>query len=348
MANKKSGAEIFWECLIDEGVEVVFGYPGAATLPLYGVLDAYAGQIRHVLTRHEQGATHMADGYARTSGKVGVALATSGPGATNMVGAIATAMRDASPIVCITGQVSSTAIGSDAFQEVDMVDITEPITKHNYLVETTTDLAETIADAFDLARTGRPGPVLVDIPKDILTGIIEFVPANGSNRSARYAQKKADTGVGASRELIHGNMSAAIGASFYRKNEEIWVVESNTSTQIRIEELATMVQENANVKVIVVNSNSTTARNFSQPDYYKLAQAYGMPGYRIRNIRDIFPVIHLSRAHRGPVLIESTVEIYDLYAMLAAHPVLHQIFRRSYAHSVPTKISEGAELIKIA
>ncbi len=165
MANKKSGAEIFWESLIHAGVEVVFGYPGAATLPIYGALDVYAGQIRHVLARHEQGATHMADGYARASGKVGVALATSGPGATNMVGGIAMAMQDASPIVCISGQVSSTSISSDAFQEVSMVDITEPITKHNYLVETTVELAETIAEAFDIARTGRPGPVLVVFPK---------------------------------------------------------------------------------------------------------------------------------------------------------------------------------------
>jgi len=347
MANKKSGTQIFWESLISEGVEVVFGYPGAATLPLYGALDTYAGQIRHVLTRHEQGATHMADGYARASGRVGVALATSGPGATNMVGAIATAMRDASPMVCITGQVSSTAIGSDAFQEVDMVDITEPITKHNYLVETTTQLAETLTAAFDIARADRPGPVLVDIPKDIFTEIIEFVPASGLNHPARSTQKKAGTSVGASRELIHGNLSAAIGASFYRKDEEIWVVESNTSTQIRIEELATLVQENANVKVIVVNPHPTTDCKFNQPDYYKLAQAYGMPGFRIKHIRDIFPVIHLARAQHGPVLIESTVEIYDLYAMLSAHPVLHQIFRRSYACVGPDCTSKRNELAEI-
>ncbi|MCB0167519.1 MAG: biosynthetic-type acetolactate synthase large subunit [Anaerolineae bacterium] len=175
MAEMKTGAEIVWECLLREGVEVVFGYPGGAILPTYDALSKYKGRIKHVLVRHEQGATHMADGYARASGKVGVAMATSGPGATNMVTGIATAMMDSSPIVCITGQVPTGAIGGDAFQETDMTGVTLPITKHNYLVTHIEDLAKTIREAFYIARTGRPGPVLIDIPKDVQNASIEFV-----------------------------------------------------------------------------------------------------------------------------------------------------------------------------
>lgn len=174
MAELKTGAEIVWECLLKEGVEVVFGYPGGAILPIYDALHKYQDRIHHVLTRHEQGATHAADGFARASGKVGVAMATSGPGATNMVTGIATAMMDSSPIVCITGQVATTAIGGDAFQETDITGITLPITKHNYLVTDIEDLIPTIREAFYIARTGRPGPVLVDICKDVQNAKIEF------------------------------------------------------------------------------------------------------------------------------------------------------------------------------
>jgi acetolactate synthase I/II/III large subunit len=161
---KRSGAEIIWEAMKREGVDVVFGYPGGSTLPLYDALYDYP--IRHILSRHEQGATHMADGYARASGKVGVVLATSGPGATNMVTGIATAAMDSSPIVCISGQVSSNFIGYDAFQETDMTGVTLPITKHNYLVTDVEELGPVIREAFYVARTGRPGPVLIDIAKD--------------------------------------------------------------------------------------------------------------------------------------------------------------------------------------
>src|SRR6266511_105746 len=160
----KTGAQILWECVVREGVNDIFGYPGGAILPAYDALLEFP--IRHVLVRHEQGATHMADGYARASGKVGVAIATSGPGATNMVTGIATAMMDSSPIVCITGQVGSKLIGSDAFQETDITGITLPITKHNYLVTSAADVAPAVREAFAVARFGRPGPVLVDITKD--------------------------------------------------------------------------------------------------------------------------------------------------------------------------------------
>ncbi len=159
-----TGAQILWESLVRQGVTDVFGYPGGAILPAYDAMLGYP--IRHVLVRHEQGATHMADGYARASGRVGVAIATSGPGATNMVTGIATAMMDSSPIVCITGQVGSTLIGSDAFQETDITGITLPITKHNYLVTRAEDIAPSVFEAFAVAGSGRPGPVLVDIAKD--------------------------------------------------------------------------------------------------------------------------------------------------------------------------------------
>jgi acetolactate synthase-1/2/3 large subunit len=168
----KTGAEILWQCLEREGVTTVFGYPGGAILPAYDALKHT--RIHHVLVRHEQGAAHMADGYARASGQVGVAVATSGPGATNLVTGIATAMLDSSPIVCITGQVGSKLIGSDAFQETDITGITLPITKHNYLVTRAGDLARTLREAFYVARSGRPGPVLVDITKDAQQSTCEF------------------------------------------------------------------------------------------------------------------------------------------------------------------------------
>ena len=168
----KTGAQILWECIEHEGVTHVFGYPGGAILPAYDALKY--SKIHHVLVRHEQGATHMADGYARASGRVGVAVATSGPGATNMVTGIATAMMDSSPIVCVTGQVGSKLIGSDAFQETDITGITLPITKHNYLVTRADELAQTMREAFYVARSGRPGPVLVDITKDAQQASCEF------------------------------------------------------------------------------------------------------------------------------------------------------------------------------
>jgi acetolactate synthase-1/2/3 large subunit len=161
---KRTGAQILWECLVREGVTTVFGYPGGAILPAYDAMLDFP--IRHVLVRHEQGATHMADGYSRASGKVGVAVATSGPGATNMVTGIATAMMDSSPIVCITGQVGSKLIGSDGFQETDITGVTLPITKHNYLVTRAQDVGPAVREAFHIAASGRPGPVLIDITKD--------------------------------------------------------------------------------------------------------------------------------------------------------------------------------------
>jgi acetolactate synthase-1/2/3 large subunit len=170
----KTGAEILWECMVAEGVEVVFGYPGGAIMPVYDAMLEYP--VHHVLVRHEQGAAHMADGFARATGKVGVAMATSGPGATNLVTGIGTAMMDSSPIVCITGQVPSHLIGGDAFQETDVTGITLPITKHNFLVTSAEEMAQTVREAFYIARSGRPGPVLIDICKNAQIEKVEFDP----------------------------------------------------------------------------------------------------------------------------------------------------------------------------
>lgn len=164
---KLNGSQIIVKCLIEQGVDVIFGYPGGAVLNIYDELYKNQDKIRHILTSHEQGASHAADGYARSTGKVGVVLATSGPGATNLVTGIATAYMDSVPMVAITGNVGVSALGKDSFQEVDITGITMPITKHNYIVKDINKLAETFREAFAIARSGRPGPVLIDIPKNI-------------------------------------------------------------------------------------------------------------------------------------------------------------------------------------
>ncbi|MEW6276739.1 MAG: biosynthetic-type acetolactate synthase large subunit [Bacillota bacterium] len=168
----KSGAQIFVDCLLEQGVDTIFGYPGGAVLPIYDAL--YDARIRHILTRHEQGAAHAADGYARASGRPGVCLATSGPGATNLVTGITNAYMDSVPLVAFTGQVVTSQLGKDSFQEADITGITLPVTKHNYLVKDVRDLARIIREAFHIATTGRPGPVLVDIPRDVSAGLTEY------------------------------------------------------------------------------------------------------------------------------------------------------------------------------
>ena len=168
------GSAVLIQALKDQGVEVIFGYPGGAVLPIYDAL--YKNPISHVLARHEQGAIHAAEGYARVSGKTGVVLATSGPGATNLVTGITDAMMDSLPLVVFTGQVANTVIGTDAFQEADIIGITQPITKHNYQVNDVAEFPRIIKEAFHIASTGRPGPVVVDIPKNIATGL--FVPTD--------------------------------------------------------------------------------------------------------------------------------------------------------------------------
>jgi len=181
---RRTGAQIVWETLEQEGVEVVFGVPGGAIMHTYHHRQEY--DIHHVLARHEQGAVHAADGYARVSGKVGVAMATSGPGATNLVTGIATAMMDSVPLVCITGQVSTSVIGSDAFQETDTTGITLPVTKHNYLVTDVAELGTVIHEAFYIARSGRPGPVLIDLPKNVQQADTDYQPPTGEVRLPGY------------------------------------------------------------------------------------------------------------------------------------------------------------------
>lgn len=207
----KSGARILVDSLHRQGVTTIFGYPGAAVLPIYDEL--YSSPVRHILVRHEQAAAHAADGYARASGKTGVCLATSGPGACNLVTGIATAYMDSIPLVAITGQVPTHLIGNDAFQEADITGITSPVTKHNYLVKRTDDLAGTIREAFHIAGTGRKGPVLIDIPKDVSVNRIRYIPDDDIPRPGGYfpttsgnrrqIEKAADLIANAARPVIY-------------------------------------------------------------------------------------------------------------------------------------------------
>ena len=187
---KLNGAAILIECLIEQGVGTVFGFPGGAVLPIYDELYKRQDRISHILTAHEQHAGHAADGYARATGRTGVCLATSGPGATNLVTPIATAYMDSSPVVFITGNVPQSLMGTDSFQEADISGMTMPVTKHNYLVTSVEKLADTIREAFYIARSGRPGPVLVDIPKDVQLAETEYIPLSGDALIPRLSKKK--------------------------------------------------------------------------------------------------------------------------------------------------------------
>jgi len=224
--TRLTGAEILWATLVGEGVHEVFGYPGGAILPAYDALRKFP--IRHILVRHEQGAAHMADGYARASGKVGVAIATSGPGATNLVTGIATAMLDSIPMVCITGQVSSKVLGSDAFQEVDITGITMPVTKHNFLVTRPEDIAPAIRAAFQIAQSGRPGPVLVDITKDAQqnSAIFDFEAAKPKPYAPHPMLTVADKALHDAADLIRAAKRPVILAGH-------GIMQSNAGEQVR-------------------------------------------------------------------------------------------------------------------
>jgi acetolactate synthase-1/2/3 large subunit len=221
-----TGAEIVWATLVGEGVTDVFGYPGGAILPVYDALRKFP--IHHTLVRHEQGAAHMADGYSRASGKVGVCIATSGPGATNLVTGIATAMLDSIPIVCITGNVSSKVLGSDAFQEVDITGITLPVTKHNILVSRTEEIAAAIRYAFQIAKSARPGPVLVDIPKDVqqATAIFDFEAAKPRAHRPHPMRSVEASGLAQAAELIRNAKRPVILAGH-------GIIESGAEEQVR-------------------------------------------------------------------------------------------------------------------
>ena len=222
---KLTGAQIFFESLKAEGVEVIFGLPGGVLLDLYDEMPKH--DIRHILVRHEQGAAHMADGYARATGRVGVCLVTSGPGATNTVTGIATAYMDSIPIVVFTGQVPTALIGNDAFQEADIVGITRPCTKHNYLVKDVHDLARIIREAFYLARSGRPGPILVDLPKDIINAKAEY----------KYPKKIALQGYKPTTEAHMGQIKRAYTAIGRAKKPVIYagggVINSNAAEELK-------------------------------------------------------------------------------------------------------------------
>jgi acetolactate synthase-1/2/3 large subunit len=224
--TRLTGAEIVWATLVGEGVTQVFGYPGGAILPVYDALRKFP--IHHTLVRHEQGASHMADGYARASGKVGVAIATSGPGATNLVTGIATAMLDSIPIVCITGNVSSKILGTDAFQEVDITGITLPVTKHNFLVNRAEDIAPAIRLAFQIAKSARPGPVLVDITKDAqqATALFDFEAAKPHLVRPHPMRKIEDSGLSQAAELIRNAKRPVILAGH-------GIIESGAMEQVR-------------------------------------------------------------------------------------------------------------------
>ncbi len=203
-AIKITGAEAVVKCLLAEGVDLIYGYPGGAIMPVYDEFYKYQDKLHHVLTRHEQGAIHAAQGYARVSGKVGVAIATSGPGATNLITGIADAQIDSTPIVCITGQVASHLLGSDAFQETDIVSISTPVTKWNYQITKASDIPEVMAKAFYIAKSGRPGPVLIDITKDAQFGELDFIYKKCSNiRSYNPYPTIDNSQISAAAELIN-------------------------------------------------------------------------------------------------------------------------------------------------
>lgn len=223
---KLRGAEILLQCLQREGVDTIFGYPGGAVLPIYDAL--YNSDIRHILVRHEQGAVHAADAYARVTGKVGVCLSTSGPGATNLVTGIATANMDSIPIVCLTGQVATSLIGRDAFQEADITGITLPITKHNYLVERTEDIEQVVREALYIARTNRPGPVVIDLPKDIMERAIDWTPTDGEVNIRGYRVMKG---------FNHGQVITAVDLIQKARKPVIYagggIIASNASEELR-------------------------------------------------------------------------------------------------------------------
>ena len=218
----RNGSQILMEALVRQGVETIFGYPGGVVLPLYDEMLNWP-QVHHVLVRHEQCAAHMAEGYARVTGKVGVCLATSGPGATNLVTGIANAMLDSIPMVAITGQVTSAVIGKDAFQEVDIQGITIPITKHNYLVTNVDDLPEVLMEAFHIAGTGRKGPVLVDIPKDVFLATTEAdFPSQISRRGYVVSNEIVDSQIQEAATIIESAQRPVIIAGAGVIHSEAW------------------------------------------------------------------------------------------------------------------------------
>lgn len=257
---KINGSQIVIECLVEQGVETVFGYPGGNILNIYDALYKNQDRIRHILTAHEQAAAHAADGYARTTGKVGVCMATSGPGATNLVTGIATAYMDSSPVVAITCNVGTPLLGKDTFQEIDITGVTLPITKHNFIVKDVRDLAKTIREAFIIAKSGRPGPVLIDIPKDVTAAECEFEPL-----------KKCDGGL---KKLIEEN------PNFKR------VVTVNVPSDEEIERAAEII--NKSVRPIIYAGGGIKISG-AEKELLEFAEKAQIPVSESLMARDVFP-----------------------------------------------------------
>jgi thiamine pyrophosphate-dependent acetolactate synthase large subunit-like protein len=360
--------------LVREGIEVVFGIPGGSVIPLYHYLCDYP--IRLVLMRHEQAAIHAADGYARVTRRVGVCLVTSGPGATNLVTGLATAKAASSPVVALTGQAPTSVLGTDGFQEVDIASITEPVTKHNYLVRSTQELPQVIREAFYIARTGQPGPVLIAVATDIQLEEIEYAypeqidlpgydPARPYLHAPRdlHTDSRCPAGTGeavygtalrsAMQQLLEttrgdivlvwdpisdmpdlgghvprallspGSMQtkgfalpAAIGAQIALPGEPVWVVAGDDGIQVTIQELATVVQEGLSLRIVVINQGRTAARLATStgvstsdepllgPEFCRLAEAYGIPGWTVANWSRARSAIAQASACSGPVLVD--------------------------------------------
>ena len=238
---KISASQVVMECLLEQGVDTVFGYPGGTILNIYDELElhGYGKKIRHILTAHEQGASHAADGYARSTGKVGVCFATSGPGATNLVTGIATAYMDSSPVVFITVNVGESLIGKDTFQEVDITGITLPITKCNYLVKDATKLADIIREAFAIARSGRPGPVLIDILKNVTSEEVDFtpLPLSEHHRHGRLAALLARNSDGLNMKIPepdHGDVQTSWFPCWTRpRSPSSWWAAASSAAKVR-------------------------------------------------------------------------------------------------------------------
>ena len=260
---KITGAQIVIECLVEQGVKTVFGYPGGAILNIYDELYKHSDRITHILTAHEQAACHAADGFARSTGKVGVCMATSGPGATNLVTGIATAYMDSIPIVAITCNVVKPLLGKDSFQEIDITGVTMPITKHNFMVMDVKDLAKTIREAFVIAKSGRPGPVLIDIPKDVTSALFDFEPLENPDFAVTEDA------------LEHANLKRAISI--------------NKPLESQIETVAKMINESARP---IIYAGGGVKISKAEAELFELATKCDIPVSESLMARDVFPAKH--------------------------------------------------------
>ncbi len=346
-----TGAKILMECLLEQGVNVVFGYPGGTILNIYDEIYNYKDKIKHILTSHEQGASHAADGYARSTGKVGVCFATSGPGATNLTTGIATAYMDSVPVVFISCNVNDNLIGKDTFQEVDLVGITMPITKCNYLVKDVKKLADVVHEAFAIARSGRKGPVLIDIvkdeenrngtltPKQILSSIARMLPqdtmvATDVGQHQMWAiqhfhfdypgQLITSGGFG----TMGFGLGAAIGAKIGNPDKAVILITGDGSFRMNLTELSTVEHYNLPIIIFIFNNGvlgmvrqwqSVIYKNhYSEtmldrgPDFVKIANAYGLSGSRITNVKELETAINETMSSKKAYIIDCSIYIDEM------------------------------------